>query len=87
MEPFGEDDVIRVPRPRSLVRMLFAVLHLQTQRGISRDRGDTITAVTDVLSTSGRTGTIISRDRDSEWQISLGPTTPPGDPAAPELHP
>jgi hypothetical protein len=68
-----EDDFVRIPRPRSLIKWLLAVLHLQTKRGIARDRGDTITAVAATLSRCGRAGTVVSHQGDDRWQVHLGP--------------
>lgn len=75
MHGFSEDDFVRIPRPRSLIRLLLEVLHIRTKREMDRDRGQTITAVAAVLSSTERAGTVTSRRPGDEWQVSLGAAT------------
>jgi hypothetical protein len=58
-------------------KIVLSLLRLRTERMKEQDRGDTITSVAALLSDSGRDGTVISRQHDDEWSVTLGPMRPP----------
>lgn len=77
MEDLPEQNVIRIPRPRSILRQAFDVLQALLRRGVVCDRGNTITAVTEGLSDSGRSGTVISYEPGAQWSVTLVPDARP----------
>lgn len=81
----AEADFIRIPRPRSVVRMLLELCCLRLERLKVSVRSETITEVTRILSESGREGQIISHESaDNQWSVTLGgpPSTWPSPEAA-----
>lgn len=77
MEWDPDSDYVRIPRPRSVVKMLLDLARLRFRRTVSRDRGATIVDTAQVLSASGRAGQVTSRDDvGGEWSITLGPPVP-----------
>ncbi|MEV4049603.1 hypothetical protein AB0J55_00285 [Amycolatopsis sp. NPDC049688] len=74
-------DVVRIPRPRSLLRMLLNLFRLRSERLKASDRGDTIIEVAQVLSGSGHGGRVSSHGPDGDrWTVSV-PTAPTASPA------
>lgn len=69
--PTDDPDFIHIPRPRSIVRGLLGLLALLVHRSAANDRGATITTVTDVLSASGRSGTVVSHEPGGEWSVTV----------------
>jgi hypothetical protein len=77
VDPSDDADMIRIPRPRSLLRMLVDLLKIRSGRMQAGERGATITEVVRVLSESGRGGHVVS-DGD-RWSVTLdGPVQVPG---------
>jgi len=76
VDPSDDADMIRIPRPRSLLRMLVDLLKMRSGRLQAGERGATITEVARVLSESGRGGHVVS---DGErWSVTLdGPVAAP----------
>jgi hypothetical protein len=69
-----DTDFVRIPRPRSVLRVLADLALLRFRRSVARDRGATIVDAAQVLSASGRAGQVCSRDETGgEWSITLGP--------------
>lgn len=74
---FPDSDVITIPRPRSLLRLLVNLASLRTRRLAARDRDATLVDAAQILSDSGRAAHVISRDpAGGEWSVTLGPATP-----------
>ncbi|WP_409184048.1 hypothetical protein F9C11_06805 [Amycolatopsis sp. VS8301801F10] len=74
---FPESDLITIPRPRSLVRLLAHLVGLRTRRLAARDRGATLVDAARILSDSGRPAQVVSRDpAGGEWSVTLGPAAP-----------
>lgn len=76
VDPSDDADMIRIPRPRSLLRMLVDLLKMRSGRLQAGERGATITEVARVLSESGRSGHVVS-DGD-RWSVTVdGPVAAP----------
>lgn len=74
---FPDSDVITIPRPRSLLRLLANLLGLRTRRLTARDRDTTLVNAAQILSDSGRAAHVVSRDpAGGEWSVTLGPAAP-----------
>lgn len=72
-------DVVRILRPRSLMRMLLNLFRLRSERLKASDRGDTIVELAQVLSGSGHGGRVSSHGPDGDrWTVTVptGPKTP-----------
>ncbi|UKD50835.1 hypothetical protein L3Q65_00635 (plasmid) [Amycolatopsis sp. FU40] len=68
-------DFVRIPRPRSVLRVLADLVALRFRRSVARERGATIVDAARVLSASGRAGQVCSRDdAGGEWSVTLGPS-------------
>lgn len=66
-------DYVRVPRPRSIARLLLDLVRLRANTIAYQVRGETITAVTETLSSSGCAGRIVSRESGYEWSVTVIP--------------
>ncbi|WP_372667992.1 hypothetical protein [Amycolatopsis kentuckyensis] len=67
-----EADVVRILRPRSLMRMLLTLFRLRSERLRAFERGDMIIEVAQVLSDSNRGGRVTSQSADGDrWMVSV----------------
>ncbi|MGW5721883.1 hypothetical protein ACWEVP_37315 [Amycolatopsis sp. NPDC003865] len=75
----SEIDVVRIPRPRSILRLLLGLVRLRSDRLKASDRGATITEVAQVLSESGYGGRVTSHSPDGDrWSVTVPiPVTDP----------
>jgi hypothetical protein len=74
---FLDSDVITIPRPRSMLRLLINLVSLRSRRLAARDRDATLVDAAQILSDSGRAAHVISRDpAGGEWSVTLGPAAP-----------
>lgn len=74
-----EADVVRILRPRSLMRMLLTLFRLRSERLRAFERGDMIIEVAQVLSDSNRGGRVTSQSADGDrWMVTVpsGPEAP-----------
>ncbi|MEU4522948.1 hypothetical protein AB0F52_30090 [Amycolatopsis sp. NPDC024027] len=68
----SEIDVVRIPRPRSILRLLLGLVRLRSDRLKAGDRGATITEVAQVLSESGYGGRVTSHSPDGDrWSVTV----------------
>ncbi|GHG41181.1 MULTISPECIES: hypothetical protein [Amycolatopsis] len=77
----SDTDFIRIPRPRSVARVLLDVVRLRTARAMARERNDAINAVAQVMIRSGGNARVVSRDPAGDWSITVGAV-----PALPAEH-
>ncbi len=73
-----ETDYVRIPRPRSIARMLLDLMRLRADVAVRRMRGETIVAVTETLSASNRAGRVESRESGYEWSVTMVPAAAGG---------
>jgi hypothetical protein len=65
-------DVVRIPRPRSILRLLLVLVRLRSDRLKAGERGATITEVAQVLSESGYGGRVMSNSPDGDrWSVTV----------------
>ncbi|WP_409186641.1 hypothetical protein F9C11_21365 [Amycolatopsis sp. VS8301801F10] len=77
-----ETDYVRIPRPRSIARMLLDFLRVRADVAARAIRGETIVSVTETLSASGCSGRIASREPGGEWSVTVVPAAAGGLPEA-----
>ncbi|WP_410596145.1 hypothetical protein [Amycolatopsis sp. lyj-23] len=68
----SDTEFIRIPRPRSVARVLLDVVRLRTARAMARERNDTINTVAQVMTRSGRAARVVSHDPAGDWSITVG---------------
>ncbi len=78
-----ETEMIMVPRPRTLLKLLMDVLVLRTRRLMAYDRGNTMAEVTLALRGTSLPGAVVSREPDGGmWSVTFSPAADPTQPVS-----